>query len=321
MLHINFKSILSIRKVGAMKKFIIILLLILPIFLMVTISFASRIFSTFVYIDVERVAFVDSIENEIDSIKINKGEKKQLYVKIYPDLANNKKVEFSSLDEDVVVVSATGEIEGINYGFATIVVKSLDSYLVDKLIVNVTDEQVESIDIDLEEKTLNLYQSYTLSTTIYPLTALDKKVYWSSSHPEYVSVDANGKITAHKITDAGMKVEIVVTTRDGAKTDSCYVTVTTHVLAFRPQVEEGSDIYISNQSYIDLFDFIVFDNTKININDIKFACVNTNEVAVRIEGDRLIFNNIYAGQPFQIKVYAESSMGLVESRIFVIYIK
>ena len=75
------------------------------------------------------------------------------------------------------------------------------------------------------------------------------------------------------------------------------------------------------KSLAHLFDFIVFDNTKININDIKFACVNTNEVAGRIEGDRLIFNNIYAGQPFQIKVYAESSMGLVESRIFVIYIK
>ena len=304
-----------------MKKFIILLLLILPIFLMVTISFAGRVFSTFVYIDVERVSFVDYSENEIDSIKIGKGEKQQLYIKIYPDLANNKKVEYSSLDEEIVTITSGGEVEGVNYGFATIIVKSLDKYHTDKITIHVTDEQVESIDIDLEEKSLYLYQTYTLTTTIYPLTALDKKVYWSSSHPEYVSVDANGKVTALKITEPNMQVEIVATTRDGEKTDTCRITVAPQLLAFKPQVESGAIMYVSNENYIELLDFIVYDNTKINVEDIHFDCVNQNEVAGRIEEGKLIFNEEHMGQPFKIKVYVNTSSVTTESQIFVIYQK
>ena len=302
-----------------MKKFIIILLLVLPIFLMVTISFAGRIFSTFIYIDVEGVQFVDEYEEEIESLKISKGEKRLVKIKVLPELANNKDIEFSSLNEDVAVISKDGVVEGVNYGFATILVKTLDGYKTDRLTINVTDEAVESIDIDLDDKTLYLYQSYILTTTIYPATALDKKVYWESSNSEYVSVDANGKITAMRITEDDKFVVITATTRDGAKVDSCKIKVVSYLLAFKPQIESHLTNFTSRNDTIDLIDFILYDKTQINIEDIHFEIVS-GDFAGRIENKYLIFDKDYEGQPIKLKCYVNNSQVSVEAQIFVRYV-
>ena len=61
----------------------------------------------------------------------------------------------------------------------------------------------------------------TLTATVSPKDAANKKVTWESSNAAIASVDANGKVTGVKAGEA----TITVTTEDGGKTATCKVTV------------------------------------------------------------------------------------------------
>lgn len=68
---------------------------------------------------------------------------------------------------------------------------------------------------------LKVGASQTLTATVAPENATDKKVSWVSSKPEIAEVDESGKVTAK----AAGTAKITVTTADGGKTDYCEVEV------------------------------------------------------------------------------------------------
>ncbi len=80
---------------------------------------------------------------------------------------------------------------------------------------------VESVSLNKNEKALYVGEYETLTATVLPENAENKNVTWGSSAPSVASVDQNGKVTA---TGAGTAT-ITVTTKDGNKTASCEVTV------------------------------------------------------------------------------------------------
>ncbi|MBR4166926.1 MAG: Ig-like domain-containing protein [Bacteroidales bacterium] len=67
-------------------------------------------------------------------------------------------------------------------------------------------------------------ETYQLTATVMPENASNKAVEWKSNHPELVSVDENGLITAIK-RQAGTTVYITAKTVDGGKSSTCQVTV------------------------------------------------------------------------------------------------
>lgn len=298
-----------------MKKFIIILLLILPIFLMVTISIAGRIFSYLTYISVDRVEIVDVDDNSIDTLTIGKGEEITLNVKIYPELANNKKLTYISLDETIATIDSLGVLKGIDYGYTEVIVKSLDTDVTDKIGVIVSADSVESVDIYLEEKELKLYQSYTLTAIVYPiqLPSEKKNIVWTSSDSSYVEVDQNGKITAKKTTVEGQYITITATTVDGGKTDTCRIKVLPSTIAFKPFVEDHQSVYVTNQLTVNLMDLIIYDSSTVNVSDIKFKVTGGKQYA-RIEGNSLIFNTSsnYEGQYIIVQAYIEGSQEKID---------
>lgn len=77
--------------------------------------------------------------------------------------------------------------------------------------------------VTLNKIVLQLYTggSETLTATIAPTNATNKKVTWTSSDPAVATVDANGKVTAKSL---GM-ADITVTTKDGGYTATCRVGV------------------------------------------------------------------------------------------------
>lgn len=298
-----------------MKKFVIIILLLLPIVLMVTISLVGQMLATITYIKVESVAFVDEKENDISSIKVGKGETIVLNVKVLPELANNKTLVYSCIDEDVATINKKGELTGVAYGYTTVLVESVDGGKKDKLTVNVTNESVESVDIDLTEKQLYLYQSFQLTYAIYPSTALDKKVIWTSSSPEHVEVGDDGVITAKAITTE--PVIITATTRDGNKVDTCEVTVIAQLLAF--DQANGADLYTINTLQLDLETFVTYDTTKIELEDINFEITQGGNCA-SIEDNVLTFDPARAGQPVRLKAYVNNGEVNVEIYIYIRYV-
>ena len=78
--------------------------------------------------------------------------------------------------------------------------------------------------VQLTQEQLSLYEgsSFLLSATVLPASAANTAVAWSSSDESTVSVEKNGKITAHKAGTA----TVTVTTAQGSYKASCQVTVT-----------------------------------------------------------------------------------------------
>lgn len=77
--------------------------------------------------------------------------------------------------------------------------------------------------VSLDRSALTLIEGGTaqLTATVEPIDATNKKVTWSSSAPGVATVDASGNVTAV----AEGTATITATTKDGAKTATCTVTV------------------------------------------------------------------------------------------------
>lgn len=63
--------------------------------------------------------------------------------------------------------------------------------------------------------------SQEIALSIFPENATEKEVWWTSSAPDIVSIDQNGKVTAHSIGSS----EITVYSADGVHSGSCTVEV------------------------------------------------------------------------------------------------
>ena len=80
---------------------------------------------------------------------------------------------------------------------------------------------VTGVTLDKTSISLLVGDSETLTATVSPKDAANKKVTWKSSNAAIASVDANGKVTGVKAGEA----TITVTTQDGGKTATCTVKV------------------------------------------------------------------------------------------------
>ena len=112
-----------------MKKTVIIILAVLPIVMVIAIAFAGRIFSYYRYIPIEKVCFTDTYGNELDdkfTLTVNVGESKLANTRVFPDLASNKRVTFSSGDESICTVNQDGSVTGVSIGSTVVIVKTED---------------------------------------------------------------------------------------------------------------------------------------------------------------------------------------------------
>ena len=151
-------------------------------------------------------------------LTINKGASATLTLTIKPEDFTDT-VSWKSSDTSVVTVSDTGVVKGVGLGTATIkvVVGSKSASC------TVTVQQpVTSIDLNSYSRTMEALETFQLTATAYPSTAVDRRVSWSSSDPAIASVDANGLVTAYKKGSA----VITVSAMDGSGvTATCKITV------------------------------------------------------------------------------------------------
>lgn len=84
-----------------------------------------------------------------------------------------------------------------------------------------TTVAVTGVSISKTTLTLAEGESETLTASVAPSNASNKKISWSSNMPSVASVDDNGKVIAIAVGTA----TITVTTADGSKTAICTITV------------------------------------------------------------------------------------------------
>lgn len=83
--------------------------------------------------------------------------------------------------------------------------------------------KVNSVSLDASDIGINVGNTYALTATVSPASALNKEVSWASNNTAVATVNTEGLVTA---VSAGTAT-ITVTTADGNKTASCLITVST----------------------------------------------------------------------------------------------
>ena len=151
------------------------------------------------------------------------GGSETLTATVAPADATNQNVTWKSDKPEIATVDANGKVTGVAVGEATITVTTEDGGKTATCKVTVSDTEIKVTGVTLNKTalTLNIGANETLTATVAPADATNKKVTWKSSDAAVATVDANGKVTAVKAGEA----TITVTTEDGGKTATCKVTV------------------------------------------------------------------------------------------------
>lgn len=271
-----------------MKKTIILILALLPIVLLIVISIAGRILSTYQHIEVARVVFVDDAGNELDKsvpFTLSPGETKPTKIKIYPELAANKQVSYTSSDETVCTVDGEGNVTGVRSGSAIIIVRTVDGNKTAMLTVVVRAGSVTGVTLTPETLSMMIGESADLSVNVEPYAALNKNVTYTTSDPSVVTVSATGKVRAVGTGTA----TVTVTTVDGGFTDTCTITVIedTPPLLFDftdvAGIEQTGTGYIISQATFDLTAGLVIDET-IDPGEIRFRIIQGDGATVDENG-------------------------------------
>ena len=161
------------------------------------------------------------------------GESVTLTATVAPENATNKKVSWTSSAPAVATVT-DGVVTAVGEGESTITVTTEDGGKTATCKVTVKGFAVTGVSIAPETLSLKVGESGTLTVTVTPANADNKKVSWTSSAPAVATV-ADGTVTAV----AEGETTITVTTEDGAKTASCKVTVAKAEAPEEPVMVEG----------------------------------------------------------------------------------
>ena len=148
---------------------------------------------------------VKKIELSVDNTVINKNEISKINVKVYPQDAENQKLEYISSNEKVLKVDDYGNIYGISSGKATITVRAIANGVQSSIEIEVYSK-VTGIELNVESLTLQEGESYQILANIEPDDANNKNIKYISNNNDIASVNDTGQITAIKTGSANIKV-------------------------------------------------------------------------------------------------------------------
>ena len=143
---------------------------------------------------IESVSILDSSGNEIEEIQMSVSETIELKYEILPLATKNKKVTWSSSDENIVFVdSRFGTIVAREPGTAFITVTTDDGGLTDTLVVTVDDNKPK-LSFDFEKDDVNFkklpggYTTLLTEFNIYNYLLFDETVV----NPENIKIQTSG---------------------------------------------------------------------------------------------------------------------------------
>ena len=169
----------------------------------------------------EKVYPVTGISLDKKTAEMVEGDELQLTATITPENASNKNIIWSSSHNTIASVS-DGKVTAKRAGTATITAKTEDGDKTATCKITVKSKTVSVTGVSLDRTTAELIEgeSLTLTATVTPSNATNKKIIWRSSNASIATV-SNGTVTAVKAGTA----TITATSEDGGKTATCNITV------------------------------------------------------------------------------------------------
>ena len=140
---------------------------------------------------------VESLTFDITEKDLYIGESFTIVATISPSDATYKDVEWSSSDSGVATVDSNGNVTSVKEGECIITATASDGKIA-TCKVTVRPVDIESIQLDVTQKTLVEGEDFTFTVTITPTNATYKEITWMSSDSSVAVVDNNGKVTGIK---------------------------------------------------------------------------------------------------------------------------
>ena len=187
-----------------------------------------------------------------DALELSVGDLEQLNATVTPSDASDK-CTYTTEQTDIISVSKKGEVEALKAGTAQITVTCGDY----SDTCSVTVKDVPVTDIRMIYPTLELDgvgAQDTVEVLLTPSNATEALTY-TSDHPEIVSVDENGKVTAQAVGEA----EITVSTKSDVR-GICKVRVINPLTGI--QINESALRLKKDESAVLSVNFLPFDTTE-----------------------------------------------------------
>lgn len=245
-------------------------------------------------------AIIDIIDVPLTGLKINGShsvgvkDKIQLEANYSPVNTTHRKVRWSSSNDKILKVDSNGLVTGVSAGKASITLTSEDGKYSDTYEIEVTNNKtVYNITLDKKEIALYLGESASLTATVYPKNALDKKVIWESSNDSIVKV-VNGKVSA---VGEGTAV-IKAITNDGGFKSICNIIVKKKEPIYSVVITKGElNTFIVEKDGVSYSDYIAVlynniplkEGNNINISDID---ENIKNIKIKIDNNTMVDANV-----------------------------
>ena len=194
-----------------------------------------------------------------DDAMVEVGSSVRLVVGFKPSDAPNKAHTWTSENPKIATVDETGLVKGVSVGTTKSTATALANNATASCTVEVVNKiiAVTSVSLNSKEESITMGSTVQLTATVYPTTATDKKVAWTSSNNEIATVDANGLVRGQSIGSAN------ITATAGGKSAVCAITVTEKSVDF-------SNIKYSIQA----------DGSLLMTGTVKPVGVNISEIGV-----------------------------------------
>jgi uncharacterized protein YjdB len=145
-----------------------------------------------------------------------------LSVTVLPVNVTDKSVEWSSNNSSIASVTSEGTVSFKGVGVVTITATAGGKSGRCEVIVAAAEVPVESVTVTPSSLSKRIGdEDYTLSATVLPVNATNKRVEWSSNNSSIAPVTSEGKVSFKGAGEA----TITATTVDGRFTSSCNVTI------------------------------------------------------------------------------------------------
>ena len=199
----------------------------------------------------------------------------QLRAIVSPDNASNKKVIWSSTNNNIAKVDEYGYVSLLTSGSVSIISTSEDNPSVTSICNITVETPVMSLVLDETTKTMFVGDATRLTYTILPTNASTKTVIWSSTDTAVVNVDSTGLLTAKGVGQA----VIILKMADGTLMKTCNITVKQKATGVSFDVD-NLELNIG-QSYTIQTTMTPADSTEVAL---KWESTNTNVATVDQKG-------------------------------------
>ncbi len=137
-----------------------------------------------------------SVSLDKTNLALSVGSSSTIKKTVSPSNAYNKNVTWTSSNPNVATVDKNGKVTAKKVGVAVITCKTQSGGKTAKCRVTVSGIPVKTVSLNKTDLKMDFGAVYQLKATVSPSNATNKKVVWSSSNPNVVTVDSKGNIKA-----------------------------------------------------------------------------------------------------------------------------